>query len=67
MDSKNIDLIDAKITQISAIISLVDPDSENAALWAVQDLLDQTKEAAEALWNQGIQATKSAPECTHLQ
>lgn len=58
MDSTNIDLIHARITQIEGILELIDPDSENSALWAVQDLLTQAQEAANALWQQGVDASR---------
>jgi hypothetical protein len=64
MDSTNIDVLHARLKQIGGILLLLDPDSENSALWAVQDLLDQAKEAADRLWEQGLEAIKEAQQAT---
>lgn len=64
MDSKNIDLVNARLDQAAAILRLVDPDSQNSALWAVQDLLDQAHEAANRLWEHGIAQGKAMQEAT---
>ncbi len=64
MDSTNIDLVNARIDQAAAILKLLDPDSQNSALWAVQDLLDQAHEAVNKLWEQGIEASRAAQQAT---